>query len=1002
MDSDYDPGSDDDRGSDDELRSILGPNDVRGRDRLPTVFPRGLNYNPNVPFSRGADRDGYNRPDWPWEGDNTMGATDFHTHVGDLNSRMGPEVEEDPELDNDEDDPLDEEENPVRPEDIARVGLCARSILPGAHYRQDSRQLVLDGNLTPRVDPDNDDVQLRWDYDSAYAQSYTIPIITKIKVFMKCDSSRALKERISLRVRMPDGTSPPWADAHKVPNILLATFPDHGQIYAAFPRLAVGADGTQFPLSLKYPLYRRLFRALRATDPWAAPYLFHNNAEAAIRGGHENKSIDITGPANIRRFANNFVKVCRASADFEGVFFILTVRGAKYQHHFYRLHDDADTLAAALRSVDPHSLNGGDNGGDRWLVDKGLELRCAGACVQLALSSHEDLIRLVCRDVDRSAVQTVMGTKSLYQLHKKAQIAAFQTFSLKTAGNADFLREGIHRLITYTTDKHFSYNADRNKKTVYNPLKPADLLSDTKLRHGIERAREVARQARAARGTLEDENEPEAQGEEEEEEEEEEEQEQEEEQPELWYPEDGAGDLDDDDDANGFGDGGRATGPDQASDNEGDDAYLAFDALQNRRARKNLADTMEGALRIEITVSYGKAVQALSHITKERLAQLAYHVDATDLWDFYYLRLSAMIIVYENLLQQDAAARRQIGSMILGLVVCRMQASLFVREDDGGSTTRLFAKCGRKAMSVLHDGPVDAGITPGVYFLSDIFVDDKGNMMMPDAVCDLFDHNELAMLYGMSDAGQFAMVISSRRSGRAEDVPDVPRTKNRTPESAADALAQVLQLDVQVAVQLPERWDDLNTAYLASLADRHVSDIGTFARPSTRPDMEARTAHIWVAWCRDCFLRGPNGAGGYLLLTAEQMAKIRDDRLLRATNLGKVLRCALVKVLTDTEWRALFNRFFPQTAAIPSGQNYGQWGSLDLYRKTIAAESPELVECIRDALWLYFNNLVWAPNANASRIWDTRKHKSSTFVGTTGPNGPHIAVRSESDLQRIT
>ncbi|EJD44802.1 hypothetical protein AURDEDRAFT_125092 [Auricularia subglabra TFB-10046 SS5] len=898
------------------------PIEVRAREAMPFDVPDGLNYNPNMPFARGPDCEETNPEFYPWDR-RPLPARDLKTFLADSAARMDTGAEP----------------NPISRGDQVRVAIPGRSVERHARYRQDSEQLVLSLDPSPRVDPNDPNARLRWDYDSAYAVCTKIPVYTHLQLFLRCSSKHALSEPIRMRYCLPEyhpHLPKVKVDVHFIPNVLLATFGKHGQLYLSFPMLLPEKTRALFPPTHNSRLYDLLYQVVIDPALWAGAYYFHNTYKAWIDSGNEDKSFDLVGDSNIASFSRSVLTRCKADPDFRGAFFVVNIRGVKYLYHFDDHRSDSAELHKMLADIRPRSLLK-----DNWLVDKGLELRLPGHCLQAALDSHYKLIRLICPAAERSSTKALMDRPTRFQRHKKAQITAFQSFTLDTSTDDSYAKQGVRRIITYPTDKHISYAAAKNKRTVYSPMTAEDLLHPDRLDAGIARTQLACEYVAKARGR----------------------------------PADPPGDA-------------GPAGP------EDDEATVEM-----------LKDTMEGALRIEVTVTYIKAVGLLSRIKLRTLCPLVYAVEAFLIWDFMSMRLSGILEIYKNLRAQNDVERRHKGSLILGILACRMQSALFRREDDGSNTRALLADCGRKYYDSRTERWVDVGGLDGVYFPSDVFIAEGGSFRVARAMCELISVAALAMHYGARSEARFADALATPLSRRPAVLAGVTRAPNRVAGRGHEVLDRIDPDTVEIEVRLDEEWDMLQEEWEAAHPHEKEQDVGLLLRPRTRTATERVLTVVWREFGRNCISYSPNMGGNgpwYCSLTKEQTDAIVGDEYLRTTNLVAVFPMLQLQKIDNSKSTTKFDYVFTPGGVERKGQGFNTFPSLSLYRDIMRVQpSDQFRQLIRDALRVMWDNLLWIPNVQSDRIWGTGPHNPSILLGATNGPAPRIAVRTQRDYDAI-
>ncbi|EJD33888.1 hypothetical protein AURDEDRAFT_131456 [Auricularia subglabra TFB-10046 SS5] len=739
--------------------------------------PPRMNYNPNMPFWQGRDVPGLIPHRNPFEDNITLPPRSFKDLVEHSLTRMDPRI---PPYTADN-------PNPVSSIDIVRVGLCGRTPVGNCEFRQNSRQLTLDPDPCPRVDPDQPGVAGRWDYDSAYGLSDDLPVETELTVFLRCNKTHSLVDRIRLPVLLgQDHPVTVAVPANYIPNVLLGTFPTHGAVYLMFPCLLPDAKQAVFPADLSPLLFDVLRQSLVDAGLWHASTI-HADYNAWIRGGHENKGIPVVGTSLLRRFSDAIRSGCARVPEFTEAFFVTTIRGVKHHFNFFNLHHDSARLNSMMTPISQASQDH-----DRWFVDKAYELRVDGACLQLASDSNEALIGLICEGdavVDPAEIRNIMRSRH-FTPHKKAQVAAFQAFTLDTSNAAAFAETGVVNMVVYDDTKHFHYTTSKTKRTIYKPISPGDTLHEDRLRGKVGHMHEIVRQYGVVRGT--------------------------------------------------------------APPRPEDDFRVGLD--NDDLARYD--DTMEGALRIEVTVLLDRAVRTLRAFRPYVLAHMVYYVPAQTFWyevpisislqDFHIMRVSALTLVFENLLAQSEISRRKKGSLVLAIVACRMYDALFKAEDTGSTTQRVFKRCGRQVYRTpsLDDSddeeedPADLvpiGIRDGVFYVGEIIEDNDGAFRVSRGICNQWQLDDVAYQFGKNSPERFASAFKKSRAKRTAALAGADRNPTKRKTTAQDVMANANEAEVPILVHLPADWTAAERAYQLSLEDSEESEDDDDVNYKRRP-----------------------------------------------------------------------------------------------------------------------------------------------------------------------
>ncbi|TFK16556.1 hypothetical protein FA15DRAFT_761382 [Coprinopsis marcescibilis] len=144
----------------------------------------------------------------------------------------------------------------------------------------------------------------------------------------------------------------------------------------------------------------------------------------------------------------------------------------------------------------------------------------------------------------------------------------------------------------------------------------------------------------------------------------------------------------------------------------------------------------------------------------------------------------------------------------------------------------------------------------------------------------------------------------------------------------------------------------------------------------------------------------PGTRGPYILLTTEEREDVHEG-VFKKRNLAKIWDNCRYKILDETEWRRLFERFFPAKGQNTGSraQNYSNCSFISDWAQVLelAAYAPYW-EAGREALWRRFKRLYWMPAARADRIWTTSSKRESGFVYPPGESGtaPLLYVRESA------
>ncbi|KZV80105.1 hypothetical protein EXIGLDRAFT_781427 [Exidia glandulosa HHB12029] len=853
-----------------------------------------------------------------------------------------------------------EGENEVPDLERARIALCGRTVRPEAHYRRETDRLFFDFEDTPTAQEAlDDDPQaaasldgLRFDFDSAYCWSRALVVEKTFKLQLPDDAWESVGH---LPIQVPrrttaQGDPTSFGRATATPTFKLGTFQPHGHVWVAFPNLSDSTCAT-VPEEYRKKVFSWVAAAAFCADPFSVPTILPNN-QAAIKMGHKRDGLVLSPEATQRLCGELRESADRYCPGFQGFVYVTTIRGTKQQTCFFE-HDPVvarDMLGEMLVNIAAQSLES-----DQWSIDKGLEWKRGDCLLHPRAGAAPDLLHALFPTVPLDVIRDGL-TQSNTRIDVTALIYAFQCFSVDTSGIAQ-LRELVANAQVYSTIKHLWYNSSPTPKGIWVYMQSKGLLNASALDHGITNTKRALEQIKYAEGFTE-----------------------------------------------AAPDRGRA-GP-TAPVRRHDEEPYAFAVRQTQHEQHQLMRS--SSLRFEVTVPYRLAIGALSHITVAALAPHVYCVPLIHLWQWYHMRVTAALLVLENLQQQPPAVRLTRGSLVLGGLVTAILKAMPGRPPEGGSYDEYFERCRRVSYNRVVNGPDIVDNT--VFWIPDIQEIPGGHWVVPIEVADLVPAHFLATSYGVETLAQLQLNVTRHAHPVRRTVLGVAgvRTQSRRVESALDAIrgiADVVLDECQAAVDAAE-WERLERVYDETIEDPRRDPRYHTVRFLERARLvEDINTAIWqhiVMWVKNAHNRFPSKQNGdpYAIMTkAEIDRRIVGIALMQNVDFRERLRCAVVADASTAEQRQMFECHFGLQVLDTTrkvGQGYSTWGSLKAYAVLLTNVSmPEQRELIIDAVWRVWQTFHWVPWSTRGKIYATGSATSLKYkaVGLReDANAPRLAL----------
>lgn len=160
---------------------------------------------------------------------------------------------------------------------------------------------------------------------------------------------------------------------------------------------------------------------------------------------------------------------------------------------------------------------------------------------------------------------------------------------------------------------------------------------------------------------------------------------------------------------------------------------------------------------------------------------------------------------------------------------------------------------------------------------------------------------------------------------------------------------------------------------------------------------------IWHQFPSDAFQLAPNPSdaqlGSYSPLNARERGQV-DENSFNIKSFRGLLSAVWVKRLDDTQWRKLFDRYFPAKGDYRlnlSRQHFKNCRFYAEYRTLMNSLRVVGAVTVRLKLFSLFKQLAWVPYAEGDRLWTTRVPGSKAWERLprgTGP-APWIALNAE-------
>jgi hypothetical protein len=371
---------------------------------------------------------------------------------------------------------------------------------------------------------------------------------------------------------------------------------------------------------------------------------------------------------------------------------------------------------------------------------------------------------------------------------------------------------------------------------------------------------------------------------------------------------------------------------------------------------------------------------------------------------FTWLRILALLTVLDMVRQGDMESRSEPTVASLCVVVVSMLNSIFRREPDKRTDQYLRESVGRRIL--VDDDParldVNAVSEPvqhahGLFWLSDIFVQLKGNLRVPHlpyastielgmgAWLKAYDVDTLAAFYALFPNTHGSVISVKRNAGR---------TKNRGTNVTLDV--DILQQHLPRPA--PVGFNPAAHGVTAIVPRKRTGDqpgfLGGHARNQRRrlgddddddDDDEGMLAmapgpfleHLWHQFPVDIVSVAANPKDArkpsYLVLPLELRTSFTKEWMM-SSDLRGVFEKVRLRWVDKKTWNAIFDRFFPDKSWKPPAyhMHYKKMKSFVDWRHYSANNlSQRNVELCRKLLKAEFNKLRWVPANESDRVWQT-------------------------------
>jgi hypothetical protein len=189
-------------------------------------------------------------------------------------------------------------------------------------------------------------------------------------------------------------------------------------------------------------------------------------------------------------------------------------------------------------------------------------------------------------------------------------------------------------------------------------------------------------------------------------------------------------------------------------------------------------------------------------------------------------------------------------------------------------------------------------------------------------------------------------------------------------------------------------------------------DMGPDAEPleevvPDEEDIDVALTNLWYQFALDITSRSSNCKGGHtdshVILDTEARLHVTPDTY-KNRNLAAYFRDCQWKVVTELEWRGIFDLLFPMPGhkLSPNAQNYTQMRYYLDWTGILQRTIPDVIFQMRTALKKKFDEFYWMPYACKDRVWKSRYMASYTKSSGLDRRAPcpviAIAPRSQPPL----
>lgn len=458
---------------------------------------------------------------------------------------------------------------------------------------------------------------------------------------------------------------------------------------------------------------------------------------------------------------------------------------------------------------------------------------------------------------------------------------------------------------------------------------------------------------------------------------------------------------------------------------------------------EEVVEGQEGAVRLEVRVSFGKVREALLEFPQELLdrAVIAVHPftwwyvfssarlhcisESPDLYcifvrNFKLYRVTAMRLLAEYMSQCPSLYRKEKPHLTLTAILTLMLNALNVRPSDGQAERELTEKCCQQVpdeyVEEEHDDDFDnyTGNTApilyrkGLYNIAGIVLgrgDSRIHFLIEASdrsLAFMFGETTLAAIQCHFDRA----VVAPKRTGAS--LTRIPNKRLRTYEVRPDDYNEDERPNFSLAQA------GVKTMPGRILAGRDVDYLhaANISLRNTDPrSVDEQVTTIWLQFVADLFNKAPNKKhdteGSHLLLTVEQRLNA-TDALLKTTDLREIFANVQFKVVSIAHWdQYVFSRLFPsKTSRVPfKTQNYKNCVYWQNWRSLMTRMTDTNAYATRQRVQARFNTLSWVPSPDTDRIWQTKRDDRLTFRpadARTHIPCPHIVLNPHLGIRDVT